>query len=146
MKTVDIVNQNVKGDDVIPYMCEIDLVGNQQDAFLKVRETLTRIGVSSSDELTLYQTCHILQKRSKFYIVPYKILFMLDGRDNGLTFNDIARSNRITSLLEEWGLIKVKNPEMITYPQCTLYNICVVKYSDKHTWNLSPKYTIGKKK
>lgn len=145
MKAVDIVGKNVRGDDVLPYMVEVKLLGEPRDSFLKIRETLTRIGIASrAEENLLFQSCHILQKKGLYYVLHYKTLFVLDGRDNGLTVGDIARQNRIVRLLEDWGLIEIVNPDMIDEPISSLANIKVVRHGDKHKWILERKYALGK--
>lgn len=144
----DIIGSKAKWDEILPFLVEVKLKEPVSDSFLRVRETLTRIGISSNkegEENTLYQTCHILSKKGKTYIVHFKTLFVLDGRDNNLTMNDICRSNLITKLLEDWGLVKIVNPDMINDMVCSLSNIKVVKYDDKHNWSLVPKYAIGAK-
>lgn len=143
----DIVDSLKSGDDIIPFMVEVKLVGPERDAFLKIRETLTRIGISSRvDKNVLFQTCHILQKRGKFYIVHFKTLFLLDGRENNLTMGDIARQNRVAALLEEWGMIEVMRPNMILNPQSSLGNMMIVPFAQKEAWSLKTKYKIGNKK
>ena len=115
--------------------------------FLKVMETLTRIGIKyydANDEKTLSQSCHILHKKGKYYIVHFKEMFMLDGKKSTLDENDIARRNTICRLLDEWGLVEIVNPSMIEIPQSSLKNIKVVKYSDKKNWNLEHLYRVGK--
>ncbi|BAU40090.1 hypothetical protein [Ralstonia phage RSP15] len=129
----------------MPYLVEIKLIGNEDDAFLKVKETLTRIGIASRwQDQTLFQTCHILYKKGKYYIVHFKTMYVLDGRTNNLTENDIARQNTIIQLLQDWNLISVVNPEQIKEPKATLSNIKVVKFSDKQFWKLEPKYRLGR--
>lgn len=146
MKAVDIIGKKISGDEVIPYLVEIELIGEESDTFLKIRETLTRIGVASQRlKNTLYQSVHILHKKGKYYLLSYKTLFVLDGRENGLTIGDIARQNRIIQLLEDWGLIKVKKPEMISDLMCSLHNIKIVKFEDKKNWKLERKYALRKK-
>lgn len=117
---------------------------NTED-FLKIRETLSRIGLASKKDNTLYQSCHILHKQGKYYIVHFKELFMLDGKDSTFTENDIARRNRIAILLEEWELLELVNPAKIQEPICPLNQIKIIPYRDKSKWNLVTKYTIGNK-
>jgi len=146
MKAVDIVGSDKTRDEILPFLVEVELVGPEQDAFLKVRETLTRIGIASRVEhKVLFQTCHILQKRGKFYIVHFKTLFVLDGRENNLQTGDIARQNRVIKLLEEWGLVKAINPDQIGEPMSSLANMMIVHHADKENWDLQPKYKIGKR-
>ena len=115
------------------------------DAFLKVKETLTRIGISSRKTNTLYQSCHILHKQGKYYIVHFKELFMLDGKGTNIDDEDIARRNTIIKLLCEWGLIKVVNDEILK-AESNLANIKIIPHKDKANWELVPKYNIGNKK
>ena len=114
------------------------------DDFLKVRETLTRIGVASRKDKTLYQSCHILHKQGRYYIVHFKELFALDGKHANLTLNDVQRRNRITRLLADWGLISVVNSESVS-DIAPLNQIKVLSYKDKGDWILEQKYNIGKK-
>ena len=117
----------------------------QEDDFLKVRETLTRIGVSSRKDKILYQSCHILHKQGKYYVVHFKELFQLDGKPTDITENDIQRRNAIARLLEEWGLVKVSNPELMGDNIAPLHQIKIISHKEKDEWNLVPKYNIGKK-
>ena len=118
---------------------------SEPDDFLKVRETLTRIGVASRKEKKLYQSCHILHKQGKYYIVHFKELFALDGKSANLSLNDVQRRNRIIQLLSDWGLITIKKPDTIV-DVAPLSQIKVLSYKDKGGWNLESKYNIGKKK
>ena len=124
-------------------MVQISL--NEPDDFLKVRETLTRIGVASRKEKKLYQSCHILHKQGKYYIVHFKELFALDGKRANLTVNDVQRRNRIVQLLCDWGLITVHDAEKITNI-APLNQIKVLAYKEKDEWELETKYNIGKRK
>ena len=124
-------------------MIEVSL--NEPDDFLKVRETLTRIGVASRKEKKIYQSCHILHKQGRYYIVHFKELFALDGKHANLTVNDVQRRNRIVQLLSDWGLITVISPEKVT-DIAPLNQIKVLSYKDKDEWELETKYNIGKKK
>ena len=123
-------------------MVEIKL--NEPDDFLKVRETLTRIGVASRKEKKLYQSCHILHKQGKYYIVHFKELFALDGKYTNLTVNDVQRRNRIVRLLIDWGLVCPVNEDLIL-DIAPLNQIKVLPYRDKSEWTLEQKYNIGKK-
>ena len=123
----------------------IEVVLKEPDDFLKVRETLTRIGVASRKEKKLYQSCHILHKRGKYYIVHFKELFALDGKKANLTVNDVQRRNRIIQLLCDWGLIVVESPENIK-EIAPLNQIKVIAFKEKNDWALETKYNIGKKK
>jgi hypothetical protein len=123
----------------------IEVVLNEPDDFLKVRETLTRIGVASRKEKKIYQSCHILHKQGKYYIVHFKELFALDGKHANLTVNDVQRRNRIINLLSDWGLITILNPDSAV-DVAPLNQIKVLSYKDKGEWILESKYNIGKKK
>ena len=116
----------------------------EPDDFLKVRETLTRIGVASRKDMKLYQSCHILHKQGRYFIVHFKELFALDGKEANLEENDFQRRNTITKLLEDWGLISVVNKELVTN-QAPLSQIKVLSHKEKDQWELVPKYNIGKK-
>ena len=123
-------------------MVEIRL--NEPDDFLKVRETLTRIGVASRKEKKLYQSCHILHKQGKYYIVHFKELFALDGKHANLSINDVQRRNRIVRLLSDWGLISIVDEDTVL-DIAPLNQIKVLSYKDKGEWILEQKYNIGKK-
>ena len=124
-------------------MVEVSL--GEPDDFLKVRETLTRIGVASRKEKKLYQSCHILHKQGRYFIVHFKELFALDGKRANLTVNDVQRRNRIAQLLSDWGLIKILKEEQIQ-DIAPLNQIKVLSYKDKGDWILETKYNIGRKK
>ena len=115
------------------------------DDFLKCRETLTRIGVASRSEKKLYQSCHILHKQGKYYIVHFKELFLLDGKHSDFSENDIQRRNRITKLLSDWGLVDVVNEQMIEEAS-SVSQIKILPHREKNEWTLVPKYSIGSKK
>ena len=117
---------------------------NAED-FLKVRETLSRIGLASKKDNTLYQSCHILHKQGKYYIVHFKELFLLDGKDSSLSKGDVARRNRIIHLLDEWELIEIADYKMIEEPISPLSQIKIIPFKEKNKWNLITKYTIGSK-
>ena len=123
----------------------IEVSLNEQDDFLKVRETLTRIGVSSRKERVLYQSCHILHKQGRYYIVHFKELFALDGKPSNITENDIQRRNAIANLLEEWGLVKILNPRLLEDNIAPLHQIKIISFKEKNDWELIAKYNIGKK-
>jgi hypothetical protein len=123
----------------------VEVVLNEPDDFLKVRETLTRIGVASRKEKKIYQSCHILHKQGRYYIVHFKELFALDGKHANLTVNDVQRRNRIINLISDWGLITIVKPDSIT-DVAPLNQIKVLAYKDKGDWILESKYNIGKKK
>ena len=118
---------------------------DDQEDFLKIRETLTRIGVASKKDRKLYQSCHILHKQGKYYIVHFKELFALDGKKTNLTVNDVQRRNRITQLLSDWGLVSVVEAERIE-DIAPLNQIKVLSFKDKDDWILESKYNIGRKK
>lgn len=117
----------------------------EPDNFLKVRETLTRIGVASKKDKILYQSCHILHKQGRYFIVHFKELFALDGKEANISINDIERRNTIANLLADWGLLKVSVPANAEQ-QASLSQIKVVSYKEKQEWELVAKYTIGTKK
>ena len=123
----------------------IEVTLKEPDDFLKVRETLTRIGVASRKEKKIYQSCHILHKQGRYFIVHFKELFALDGKHANLTQNDVQRRNRIIQLLSDWGLITVVSPDNIT-DIAPLNQIKVLAYKEKNDWILETKYNIGKKK
>ena len=123
-------------------MIEVSL--SEPDDFLKVRETLTRIGVASRKEKKLYQSCHILHKQGKYFIVHFKELFALDGKKANLSINDVQRRNRIIQLLSDWGLITTLKED--TLDIAPLNQIKVISYKEKNNWVLETKYNIGKKK
>ena len=122
----------------------VEVLLNEPDDFLKVRETLTRIGVASRKEKKLYQSCHILHKQGRYFIVHFKELFALDGKRANLTVNDVQRRNRITRLLADWGLISVVSPDSVE-DIAPLNQIKVLAYKDKSQWSLETKYNIGSK-
>ena len=124
-------------------MVEVTL--DQKDDFLKVRETLTRIGVASKKEKVLYQSCHILHKQGKYYITHFKELFALDGKPTDITENDIARRNTVANLLEDWELIKIVTKEQTKEPTVSLSQVKIISQKEKADWELVPKYNIGKK-
>tara|TARA_B100000941_G_C28317210_1_gene454624 strand:+ start:171 stop:575 length:405 start_codon:yes stop_codon:yes gene_type:complete len=121
----------------------LEVVLKEPDDFLKIRETLSRIGVASRKEKILYQSCHILHKQGKYYITHFKELFALDGKDTNLSENDIARRNTITKLLSDWGLVEVKGT---TEPAAPLSQIKIIAFKEKDDWTLETKYNIGKKR
>ena len=124
----------------------VEVTLREEDDFLKVRETLTRIGVSSKKDKTLYQSCHILHKKGLYYIVHFKELFALDGKPTDISENDLARRNAIIKLLEDWELVKVVNPDQILDPEpIFLSQIKILSHREKENWTLVAKYSIGKK-
>ncbi len=124
-------------------MVEVTL--KQPDDFLKVRETLTRIGVASRSENKLYQSCHILHKQGKYYIVHFKELFLLDGKESNFSDNDMQRRNKITRLLSEWGLLTVVDDVKVE-ESSSISQIKIIPHREKNDWELIPKYSIGSKK
>ncbi len=128
----------------IDQMIEVTL--DQQDDFLKVRETLTRIGIASRKDQTLYQSCHVLHKQGKYYIVHFKELFALDGKPVNFDQADVARRNTIANLLSDWGLIKLVDADKSVDPVAPMSQIKIIPHKDKSEWTLEAKYTIGRKK
>ena len=123
----------------------VEVLLSEPDDFLKVRETLTRIGVASRKEKKLYQSCHILHKQGKYFIVHFKELFALDGKKANLSINDVQRRNRIIQLLSDWGLVSLRDVNLIS-EIAPLNQIKVISYKEKGSWTLETKYNIGKKK
>ena len=118
-------------------------LGEEED-FLKVRETLTRIGVASRKDKLLYQSCHILHKQGRYYLVHFKELFALDGKPTNFSDEDKGRRNTIALLLQDWGLVKIVNPEITEDPVTSLSLIKIISFKEKHEWSLVTKYSIGK--
>lgn len=129
--------------EMIEKLVEVTL--EKQDDFLKVRETLTRIGVAAKNENTLYQSCHILHKQGKYYIVHFKELFELDGKPSNISDNDLARRNAIANLIAEWGLVKLVDAAKTSTNVAPLSQIKILPFKEKADWQLVAKYTIGKK-
>lgn len=129
---------------IIDTLLEIRL--KAEDDFLKVRETLTRIGVASRKDKTLYQSCHILHKQGKFYIVHFKEMFALDGKPTNFSDEDKGRRNTIAKLLEDWGLVDIVHADQAQNPQTPLSQIKILPHKEKNEWTLVQKYAIGKKK
>lgn len=124
----------------------VEVTLKEQDDFLKVRETLTRIGVSSRKEKVLYQSCHILHKQSRYFITHFKELFALDGKPSNISENDIQRRNAIARLLEEWDLVKIVNQEVIGDNLAPIHQIKIIPFKEKEEWQLVAKYNIGVKR
>ena len=120
----------------------LEIVLNEPDDFLKVRETLTRIGVASRKDKKLYQSCHILHKQGRYFIVHFKELFLLDGKKSNLEDNDVGRRNTIATLMSDWGLLTVENKTQLQ-PIAPLRQIKIISFKDKDQWELCPKYNIG---
>jgi len=129
---------------ILETLLEVTL--SEEEDFLKIKETLTRIGVASRKEKKLYQSCHILHKRGKYYITHFKELFLLDGKPSEFSEEDKARRNAIANLLEEWGLVKIVDREKYQDPRAPLSQIKVLPHREKAEWILESKYTVGKKK
>ena len=123
----------------------VEISLDEKDDFLKIRETLTRIGVSSRKEKKLFQSCHILHKRGRYAIMHFKELFILDGLESDISESDIARRNTIVGLLEEWELLNILDSDVIDQPQASLAQIKIIPHKEKGDWELVPKYHIGKK-
>ena len=135
------MNESVFGK----YGVEIELISPEN--FLKIKESLTRIGIASKKENTLYQSCHILHKRGKYAIVHFKELFELDRKSSDISEDDIRRRNYIAKLLEEWGLVRVVNPDQLSeVSKADIRNIKILKFSEKEDWDLRSKYVVGRKK
>lgn len=117
----------------------------KEDDFLKVRETLTRIGVASKKDKTLYQSCHILHKQGRYYIVHFKELFKLDGKPSNFEEDDVGRRNTIANLLAEWGLVTLVDKRKTETPVAPVSQVKILAYSDKEEWNLVAKYNVGRK-
>ena len=124
----------------------LEISFKENDDFLKIRETLTRIGVASRKDKTLYQSCHILHKRGKYYLVHFNELFALDGKESSITENDLARRNAIARLLEEWDLLSILDEEQSSTPLAPMSQIKVLPHKEKPEWNLVAKYNIGNAK
>lgn len=122
----------------------LEIVLNEPDDFLKIRETLTRIGVASRKDNKLYQSCHILHKQGRYFIVHFKELFLLDGKKSNLEENDVARRNTIATLMSDWGLVTIQGPQALQ-PLAPLRQIKIIPFKDKGNWELCPKYNIGNK-
>jgi hypothetical protein len=124
----------------------VEVTLEEKDDFLKVRETLTRIGVASKKDRILYQSCHILHKQGKYYIVHFKELFALDGKETDLSDNDLSRRNAIANLLEDWGLVKLVDETSTETPEpIFLSQVKILSHKEKKEWQLVPKYNIGNK-
>ena len=121
----------------------VEVTFPEKDDFLKIRETLSRIGVASRKEKELFQSCHILHKRGKYYIVHFKELFKLDGKQTNFDESDVARRNTIVDLLRQWSLVQVLDPNKINEPRSPLSQIKVIPYKEKEQWKLTQKYSIG---
>lgn len=130
--------------NILDSLVEVKLTN--EDDFLKVRETLTRVGVASKKQQTLWQSCHILHKQGKYYIVHFKELFALDGKPTNISEDDLSRRNTIANLMAEWGLVSLIDPKKSAEPVAPLSQIKVLSYKEKDDWELVAKYNIGRKK
>jgi hypothetical protein len=139
-----VEDQNNEVQEWTPAMM-LEVILNEPDDFLKVRETLTRIGVASRKDNMLYQSCHILHKQGRYFITHFKELFLLDGKPSNLMENDIERRNTVATLLSDWGLITIVNNEQAK-DKAPLRQIKIISYKDKDSWQLCPKYNIGTNK
>lgn len=131
-------------NDLLDKLVEVR-IGEEED-FLKIKETLTRIGVASRKEKTLYQSCHIFHKQGRYYIVHFKEMFAIDGKPSNFSEEDKGRRNRIVNLLQDWELIRVIDPEKIKEPQASMSQIKIINHKEKSEWNLEAKYNMGRKK
>ena len=118
----------------------------EEEDFLKIKETLTRIGVASRKEKKLYQSCHIFHKQGKYYIVHFKEMFAIDGKPSNFSDEDKGRRNKIAELLQDWGLLKVVEPELVKEPVASMSQIKIISHKEKHDWTLETKYNMGRKK
>lgn len=130
--------------NIIDTLLEVKL--GEEDDFLKVRETLTRIGIASRKDRTLYQSCHILHKQGRFYIVHFKEMFAIDGKPTNFSDEDKGRRNTIAKLLQDWGLLKIVDEEQSEEVRAPMNQIKILSHKEKNEWYLTPKYNIGKKK
>lgn len=131
-------------NDLVASFIEVKL--KEQNDFLKIAETLTRIGIASKKDNILYQSCHILHKQGRYYIVHFKELFALDGKQTDFSEEDRSRRNRIAALLSDWGLLTIISPESKLEPKASMGHIKIIAFKDKNNWQLQSKYTIGIKK
>ena len=130
--------------NIIDTLLEVKL--GEEDDFLKVRETLTRIGIASHKDKTLYQSCHILHKQGRFYIVHFKEMFAIDGKPTNFSEEDVGRRNTIAKLLQDWGLLKIVDNSQAEEVRAPMNQIKILSHKEKNDWLLTPKYNIGKKK
>ena len=131
-------------NDLLNLLIEVK-IGEEED-FLKIKETLTRIGVASRKEKKLYQSCHIFHKQGKYYIVHFKEMFAIDGKPSNFSEEDKGRRNKIIELLQDWGLLKVIEPELIKEPLASMSQIKIINHKEKNEWSLEAKYNMGRKK
>lgn len=131
-------------NEILKNLIEVTLAKNED--FLKIKETLERIGVASKKDKKLFQSCHIFHKQGRYYLVHFKEMFLLDGKPSEFTDDDKGRRNKIATLLEEWGLLKIVDKEAVQTPMSTMTQIKIISYNEKDQWELISKYSIGKKK
>lgn len=131
-------------NELIDKLIEVK-IGEEED-FLKIKETLTRIGVASRKENKLYQSCHIFHKQGKYYIVHFKEMFIIDGKPSNFSDEDMGRRNKIVELLQDWGLLRVVEPDKIQTPMASISQIKIISHKEKHDWILEAKYNMGRKK
>jgi len=131
-------------NDLLNSLVEVK-IGEEED-FLKIKETLTRIGVASRKEKKLYQSCHIFHKQGKYYIVHFKEMFAIDGKPSNFSEEDKGRRNKIIELLQDWGLLRVIEPELIKEPVASMSQIKIINHKEKNEWSLEAKYNMGRKK
>lgn len=131
-------------NDLLSSLIEVK-IGEEED-FLKIKETLTRIGVASRKEKKLYQSCHIFHKQGKYYIVHFKEMFAIDGKPSNFSEEDKGRRNKIIELLQDWGLLRVIEPELIKEPLASMSQIKIINHKEKNEWSLEAKYNMGRKK
>jgi hypothetical protein len=131
-------------NDYLESLIEVRIA--EEEDFLKIKETLTRIGVASRKEKKLYQSCHIFHKQGKYYIVHFKEMFIIDGKPSNFSDEDKGRRNKIANLLQEWGLLKIVNSEMTEEPMASMSQIKIINHKEKNDWVLESKYNMGRKK
>ena len=131
-------------NDILDSLVEVRIDG--EESFLKIKETLTRIGVASRKENKLYQSCHIFHKQGHYYIVHFKEMFIIDGKPSNFSEEDMGRRNKIAELLQDWGLLKVLDEEKIKDPLANMNQIKVLNFKEKNEWTLESKYQIGRKR
>jgi hypothetical protein len=131
-------------NDLLDSLLEVKIA--EEEDFLKIKETLTRVGVASRKERKLYQSCHILHKQGRYYIVHFKEMFLLDGKPSNFSDEDKGRRNKIAHLLQEWGLLKIVDPDKIDEPMASMSQIKIINHKEKNEWTLETKYNMGRKK
>ena len=131
-------------NDLLETLIEVKIA--EEEDFLKIKETLTRIGVASRKEKKLYQSCHIFHKQGRYYLVHFKEMFVMDGKSSNFSDEDKGRRNKIAELLQDWGLLKVVDSETIKSPSSPMSQIKIINHKEKHEWTLEAKYNMGRKK